>query len=240
MLQAGYKNLLPTLFSSCLMAMNKNRRDTVEVNIAETVFTTEQLVMHARFTNQFIKTVFLEEEVVRVLEFTNVLSDIPLQNITNIEFNDHEEQLTVNFSVSTVFVKTVFLDEEVVRILEFTSVFPGITLQHITNIGVNVDEDRELHWEVSNVLTPIATADVIVRAESMFLKEEDALISECISESFDVSQEYAATVETTAGEEQPAEYAIVMTDFCVIKEPYAFTTFETVFTEEQTRYYRFN
>ena len=53
--------------------MNKNRRDTVEVNIAETVFTAEQFVMHARFSNQFTETVFLEEEVARVLEFTNVL-----------------------------------------------------------------------------------------------------------------------------------------------------------------------
>ena len=117
-------------------------------------------------------------------------------------------------------VKTVFFDEEVVRILEFTSVFPGITLQHITNIGVNADEDLELHSEVLNALTPIATPDAFVIAESIFLAEQDALISGCISESFDVSKEYVATVETTAGEEHPVEYASVMTDFCVIKEPY--------------------
>lgn len=228
MLPAGYKNLLPTLFSSCLMAMNKNSMDTVEVNIAETVFTAEQLVMQARFTNQFKENVFLEE-FVRVLEFTNMLSDIPLQTISNIEFNDHEEQHTTNFGVSIVFVKTVFLGEEVVRILEFTSVFPRITLRY-------KDEDLELHAEISNVLTPIAIPDVFATDESKFLAEEGVLISECISEFSDVSLEYIATVETTASEEHPVEYAIVMTDFCVIKETYAFTSFETVFTEEQTRY----
>lgn len=228
MLPAGYKNLLPTLFSSCLMAMNKNSMDTVEVNIAETVFTAEQLVMQARFTNQFTENVFLEE-FVRVLEFTNMLSDIPLQTISNIEFNDHEEQHTTNFGVSIVFVKTVFLGEEVVRILEFTSVFPRITLRY-------KDEDLELHAEISNVLTPIAIPDVFATDESKFLAEEGVLISECISEFSDVSLEYIATVETTASEEHPVEYAIVMTDFCVIKETYAFTSFETVFTEEQTRY----
>lgn len=228
MLPAGYKNLLPTLFSSCLMAMNKNSMDTVEVNIAETVFTAEQLVMQARFTNQFKENVFLEE-FVRVLEFTNMLSDIPLQTISNIEFNDHEEQHTTNFGVSIVFVKTVFLGEEVVRILEFTSVFPRITLRY-------KDEDVELHAEISNVLTPIAIPDVFATDESKFLAEEGVLISECISEFSDVSLEYIATVETTASEEHPVEYAIVMTDFCVIKETYAFTSFETVFTEEQTRY----
>ena len=228
MLPAGYKNLLPTLFSSCLMAMNKNSMDTVEVNIAETVFTAEQLVMQARFTNQFTENVFLEE-FVRVLEFTNMLSDIPLQTISNIEFNDHEEQHTTNFGVSIVFVKTVFLGEEVVRILEFTSVFPRITLRY-------KDEDVELHAEISNVLTPIAIPDVFATDESKFLAEEGVLISECISEFSDVSLEYIATVETTASEEHPVEYAIVMTDFCVIKETYAFTSFETVFTEEQTRY----
>ena len=241
MLPAGYKNLLPTLFSSCLMAMNKNSMDTVEVNIAETVCTAEQLVMQARFTNQFTENVFLEEfvrvleefvrvleEFVRVLEFTNMLSDIPLQTISNIEFNDHEEQHTTNFGVSIVFVKTVFLGEEVVRILEFTSVFPRITLRY-------KDEDLELHAEISNVLTPIAIPDVFATDESKFLAEEGVLISECISESFDVSLEYIATVETTATEEHPVEYAIVMTDFCVTKETYAFTSFETVFTEEQTR-----
>ena len=235
MLPAGYKNLLPTLFSSCLMAMNKNSMDTVEVNIAETVFTAEQLVMQARFTNQFTENVFLEE-FVRVLEFTNMLSDIPLQTISNIEFNDHEEQHTTNFGVSIVFVKTVFLGEEVVRILEFTSVFPGITLRYVTIIEVNADEDLELHAEISNVLTPIAIPDVFATDESKFLAEEGVLISECISEFSDVSLEYIATVETTASEEHPVEYAIVMTDFCVIKETYAFTSFETVFTEEQTRY----
>ena len=78
------------------MAMNKNSRGSAEVNIAETVFTAEQLVMYARFTNQSTQTVFLEEEVVRVLEFTYVLYDIPLPTITNIEFIDHEEQLTMN------------------------------------------------------------------------------------------------------------------------------------------------
>ena len=228
MLPVGYKNLLPTLFSSCLMAMNKNIMDTVEVNIAETVFTAEQLVMQARFTNQFTENVFLEE-FVRVLEFTNMLSDIPLQTISNIEFNDHEEQHTTNFGVSIVFVKTVFLGEEVVRILEFTSVFPSITLRY-------KDEDLELHAEISNVLTPIAIPDVFATDESKFLAEEGVLISECISEFSDVSLEYIATVETTASEEHPVEYAIVMTDFCVIKETYAFTSFETVFTEEQTRY----
>ena len=228
MLPVGYKNLLPTLFSSCLMAMNKNIMDTVEVNIAETVFTAEQLVMQARFTNQFTENVFLEE-FVRVLEFTNMLSDIPLQTISNIEFNDHEEQHTTNFGVSIVFVKTVFLGEEVVRILEFTSVFPRITLRY-------KDEDLELHAEISNVLTPIAIPDVFATDESKFLAEEGFLISECISEFSDVSLEYIATVETTASEEHPVEYAIVMTDFCVIKETYAFTSFETVFTEEQTRY----
>ena len=228
MLPAGYKNLLPTLFSSCLMAMNKNSMDTVEVNIAETVFTAEQLVMQARFTNQFTENVFLEE-FVRVLEFTNMLSDIPLQTISNIEFNDHEEQHTTNFGVSIVFVKTVFLGEEVVRILKFTSVFPRITLRY-------KDEDLELHAEISNVLTPIAIPDVFATDESKFLAEEGVLISECISEFSDVSLEYIATVETTASEEHPVEYAIVMTDFCVIKETYAFTSFETVFTEEQTRY----
>ena len=228
MLPAGYKNLLPTLFSSCLMAMNKNSMDTVEVNIAETVFTAEQLVMQARFTNQFTENVFLEE-FARVLEFTNMLSDIPLQTISNIEFNDHEEQHTTNFGVSIVFVKTVFLGEEVVRILEFTSVFPRITLRY-------KDEDLELHAEISNVLTPIAIPDVFATDESKFLAEEGVLISECISEFSDVSLEYIATVETTASEEHPVEYAIVMTDFCVIKETYAFTSFETVFTEEQTRY----
>ena len=228
MLPAGYKNLLPTLFSSCLMAMNKNSMDTVEVNIAETVFTAEQLVMQARFTNQFTENVFLEE-FVRVLEFTNMLSDIPLQTISNIEFNDHKEQHTTNFGVSIVFVKTVFLGEEVVRILEFTSVFPRITLRY-------KDEDLELHAEISNVLTPIAIPDVFATDESKFLAEEGVLISECISESSDVSLEYIATVETTASEVHPVEYAIVMTDFCVIKETYAFTSFETVFTEEQTRY----
>ena len=228
MLPAGYKNLLPTLFSSCLMAMNKNSMDTVEVNIAETVFTAEQLVMQARFTNQFTENVFLEE-FVRVLEFTNMLSDIPLQTISNIEFNDHEEQHTTNFGVSIVFVKTVFLGEEVVRILEFTSVFPRMTLRY-------KDEDLELHAEISNVLTPIAIPDVFATDESKFLAEEGVLISECISEFSDVSLEYIATVETTASEEHPVEYAIVMTDFCVIKETYAFTSFETVFTEEQTRY----
>ena len=227
MLPVGYKNLLPTLFSSCLMAMNKNSMDTVEVNIAETVCTAEQLVMQARFTNQFTENVFLEE-FVRVLEFTNMLSDIPLQTISNIEFNDHEEQHTTNFGVSIVFVKTVFLGEEVVRILEFTSVFPRITLRY-------KDEDLELHAEISNVLTPIAIPDVFATDESKFLAEEGVLISECISESFDVSLEYIATVETTATEEHPVEYAIVMTDFCVTKETYAFTSFETVFTEEQTR-----
>ena len=228
MLPAGYKNLLPTLFSSCLMAMNKNSMDTVEVNIAETVFTAEQLVMQARFTNQFTENVFLEE-FVRVSEFTNMLSDIPLQTISNIEFNDHEEQHKTNFGVSIVFVKTVFLGEEVVRILEFTSVFPRITLRY-------KDEDLELHAEISNVLTPIAIPDVFATDESKFLAEEGVLISECISESSDVSLEYIATVETTASEEHPVEYAIVMTDFCVIKETHAFTSFETVFTEEQTRY----
>ena len=228
MLPAGYKNLLPTLFSSCLMAMNKNSMDTVEVNIAETVFTAEQLVMQARFTNQFTENVFLEE-FVRVLEFTNMLSDIPLQTISNIEFKDHEEQHTTNVGVSIVFVKTVFLGEEVVRILEFTSVFPRITLRY-------KDEDLELHAEISNVLTPIAIPDVFATDESKFLAEEGVLISECISEFSDVSLEYIATVETTASEEHPVEYAIVMTDFCVIKETYAFTSFETVFTEEQTRY----
>ena len=228
MLPAGYKNLLPTLFSSCLMAMSKNSMDIVEVNIAETVFTAEQLVMQARFTNQFTENVFLEE-FVRVLEFTNVLSDIPLQTISNIEFNDHEEQDTINFGASIVFVKTVFLGEEVVRILEFTSVFPRITLRY-------KDEDLELHAEVSNVLTPIAIPDVFATDESKFLAEEGVLISECISESFDASLEYIATVEATASEEHPVEYAIVMTDFCVIKETYAFTSFETVFTKEQTRH----
>lgn len=168
------------------------------------------------------------EEFVRVLEFTNMLSGIPLQTISNIEFNDHEEQHTINFGVSIVFVKTVFLGEEVVRILEFTSVFPRITLRY-------KDEDLELHAEVSNGLTPIAIPDVFVTDESTFLAEEGVLISECISESFDVSLEYIATIETTASEEHSVEYAIVMTDFCVIKEPYAFTSFETVFTEEQTR-----
>lgn len=192
MLPAGYKNLLPTLFSSCLMAMNKNSMDTVEVNIAETVFTAEQLVMQARFTNQFTENVFLEE-FVRVLEFTNMLSDIPLQTISNIEFNDHEEQHTTNFGVSIVFVKTVFLGEEVVRILEFTSVFPRITLRY-------KDEDLELHAEISNVLTPIAIPDVFATDESKFLAEEGVLISECISEFSDVSLEYIATVETTASE----------------------------------------
>lgn len=236
MLQAGYKNLLPTLFFSCLMAMNKKSRGSAEVNIAETVFTAEQLVMYARFTNQSTQTVFLEEEVVRVLEFTYVLYDIPLPTITNIEFIDHEEQLTMNFGVSTVFVKTVFLEEEVVRILKFISVFPGITLRHTTNIGANADEDLELHSGVSNVLTPIATQDVFVTAEPMILPEEGAVISEDISESFDVSQEYVATVETKAGEEHLVEYAIVMLDFHVIKEPHASITFETVFKKEQTRY----
>ena len=120
---------------------------------------------------------FLEEEVARILEFTNVLSDIPLQTISNIEFIDYEEQHTMIFSVSTVFVKTVFLGEEVVRILEFTSVFPGITLRYVTIIEVNADEDLELHSEVSNVLTPTATPDVFVTTESMFLAEESAIIS---------------------------------------------------------------
>ena len=123
--------------------------------------------------------------------------------------------------------------EDAARILDITSVFPGIPLQLITNIEVRVNEEElQFHSGVSNVFTPIATPDVFISYEAMFLEEERISISGFISDFSVASLDCVLTTRTTAAEGHLVVYEMVMVDFLVNEESHAITTLGIVFTEE--------